>query len=893
MMNLNKACKNKTSLSRFINYRRMPYLFSLFIPKSYAGIIEIIGQRGNSFCRKPALVLLCSIIPAFSFAQKITTGGWHSIAICNDSTAWAWGRNSTGQLGDSSNTDKTVPVQVHGTNNSGFLKEVISVSAGVGYSIALKKDSTVWAWGRNASGQLGDSSKTDKIVPVQVHGPNNIGFLTGIVAIAAGREHVLALKKDSTVWAWGMGSTGALGDNAGVWRWTPVQVHGAGNVGFLTGIVAIAAGNTHSLALKADGTVWAWGGGGNGQLGNNTIAPYVYVPVQVHNVGNAGFLTGITAIAVSDNNSMALKNDGTVVTWGWNLYGQLGDNTIANRSTPVQVHGPNNSGLLTDVMAVGMAWHFTIALKADGTVWAWGRNQYGQLGDGSNTQSNTPVQVHGFNNVGFLTGITAIATGYYHALAMKNDGTLWAWGNNNFGELGNGQTNVTGCYCESAPVQVNGLCAVTAVTPVADFSTNQTEFCANSCINFTDKSKNADSWLWNFEGGMPSSSTAQTPPPICYSAAGEYNVTLITGNVNGADTMKRVKYIKVNPSVTASVSISSSDTTVCAGTTVIFSATPANGGASPLFQWKVNGIDAGANSSVYSSDTLEDDDEVSCTMTSGENCVSGSPASSAPIRITVNPVPSAGTVSAVRDTICEGTPAILTVTGSTGNIQWQSSAYASTGFSDIPAAVNPSYTEILPQKTYFRVYASNGSCTDTSASYPVMVNPSPVAEFSYTVTERKVTLSNNSTGATRYNWSFDDGSPSSAEENPVHHYTSDGTYHVCLEALNGSNCSFTTCQDIFIGMDAAVTLSEPVGWQLFPNPAGDVIYITGKKQEDMERIELSDIQGRKMLMKDFSGANVSNAQINLSSLAAGMYLLKIKSKDENNMPALFRIFITK
>ncbi len=929
---------------------------------------------GVAFC-----LLLCGLY-SFSYAQKIAAGAYHSVSVCDDA-AWAWGNNLTGALGDSTNVSKSVPVQVHGANNSGFLKDVTAVSAGINYSLALKKDGTVWAWGRNASGELGDSTKDDKRTPVQVHGPNNVGFLTDIVAIAAGREHALALKSDSTVWAWGMGSTGALGDNAGVWRWVPVQVHGPNNAGFLTGIIAIAAGNTHSLALKADGTVWAWGGGGNGQLGDNTFAPYKYVPVQVHNVGNTAFLTGAIAISASDNNSMALINDGSVVTWGWNLYGQLGDNTVSNRSTPVQVHGPNNSGFLTDIIAVGAAWHFSIALKNDGTVWAWGRNQYGQLGDGGVAQSNTPVQVHGANNTGFLTGITAIATGYYFSLASKNDGTLWAWGHNYYGELGNGQPNTTGCECASAPVQVNGLCTVAAVTPVADFSANQTELCESSCVNFTDNSKDADSWKWNFEGGTPASFTGKNPPQICYSASGEYTVTLVVGNAGNTDTLKRTKYIKINPTVTASVSISASDISICSGTPVTFSTTPANGGSTPSYQWKVNGNNAGTGNTyltntladndevicvmtssencvtgspassapihitvyptvtasvsisasdtsicagtpvtfsttpanggstpsyqwkvngnnagtgnTYSTNTLADNDEIVCVMTSNANCVTGSPASSAPISVTVSPVPVAGTVSADRDTVCEGTPAILTVTGSTANIQWQYSAYASTGFSDIPSAVNSSYTGVLSNSTYFRVYVSNGNCADTSASYPVIANPAPVAGFSYTVTGKEATFANNSTGATRYHWNFDDGSPVSAEENPVHLFPADRTYHVCLEALNGSNCSFTTCQDILIGTDAVVTLPEPDEWQIFPNPANDVIYITGKKNEDIAGVEICDMPGRIILSRHFNGVKQNNLHINISALPAGIYLLKITSKEEKNIRQVFRMIKTK
>jgi len=248
--------------------------------------------------------------------------------------------------------------------------------------------------------------------------------------VAAGGYHSLALKSDGTVLAWGDNANGQFGDGTNTSRNTPVQVSG------LTGVVNIAAGIIHSLALKSDGTVWAWGYNGHGQLGDGTTTGR-NTPVQVSG------LTGVVDIAAGTYHSLALKSDGTVWVWGSNNYGQLGDGTTTNRNTPVQVSG------LTGVVDIAAGTTHSLALKSDGTVWVWGYNGHGQLGDGTNTSRNTPVQVSG------LTGVVNIAAGDVHSLALKSDGTVWAWGYNGYGQLGDGTTTN-----RNTPVQVSGLTGV-------------------------------------------------------------------------------------------------------------------------------------------------------------------------------------------------------------------------------------------------------------------------------------------------------------------------------------------------------------------------------------------------------------------------------------------------
>ena len=363
-------------------------------------------------------ILLGVDLAGFTFSGYISgrlATSYHSVYLESDGTVWTWGNNSNGQLGDGTTSDEPIPVPV------GVLTGITVIAAGSNHTVALKNDGTVWAWGSNNKGQLGDGTTTDRWTPVPVAG------LTGITAIDAGSNHSVALKNDGTVWAWGSNSNGQLGNGTTTDNPTPIQVTG------MTYIVDIAAGDTHTIALRSvtpmknDGIVWAWGNNSSGQLGDGTTTNRL-TPIQV-----AG-LSGITDITAGDNHNVALRNlytttnDGTLWAWGLNSNGQLGDGTTINRLTPVQVAG------LSIVTTIAGGTDHSIALKSDGTVWAWGNNDKGQIGDGTTTERLSLVQVTG------LTGVTAIASGYKNNVVLKSDGTLQAWGYNNKGQLGDGTT---------------------------------------------------------------------------------------------------------------------------------------------------------------------------------------------------------------------------------------------------------------------------------------------------------------------------------------------------------------------------------------------------------------------------------------------------------------------
>ncbi len=353
------------------------------------------------------------------------SNGQAGLPQMNSGAIWTWGSDNHGQLGNGATDDHHTPIQI--SNLTG----VIAVAGGDTHSLALKSDGTVWAWGNNPGGLLGiGSTNTISSTPAQVVG------LTGVIAVAGGQLFSLALKSDGTVWAWGANPYGELGNGSTApSSTTPVQVS------YLTGIIGVAAGTIHALAVKSDGTVWAWGGSQFGQVGNAITGDRTNLPFPI-----AGLRKIIAASAGGDHN-LALKYDGTVWAWGGNSYGQLGNGTTSVSSiNPVQVVG------LDGVTAVAAGTFFSLALKSDRTVWAWGSNSYGQLGNGTTIDSSTAIQLSG------LTGVIAIAAAGDHALALKSDGTVWTWGGNGAGQLGNGTvTNST------IPVQVSGLDRVTAV----------------------------------------------------------------------------------------------------------------------------------------------------------------------------------------------------------------------------------------------------------------------------------------------------------------------------------------------------------------------------------------------------------------------------------------------
>lgn len=330
-------------------------------------------------------------------------GNAHSLALRSDKTVWTWGAGYSGQLGNGINTASSVPIQVNS------LSAIKAISAGGNANYAVQNDGTVKSWGSNAAGQLGNSAIIDSSLPVTVIG------LNAITTISGGYQHALALKSDGTVFAWGLNSWG-LGTYGGLGIGSSeYSVHTPVQISSLNGIIAIAAGATHSLFLKNDGTVWSTGHNFEGQLGNGANIDQ-NVPVQV--IG----LTGVTAIAAGRTVSVALKSDGTVWAWGSNAENELGNGTATDSNVPVQV------SLLSDITSIACGESSSLALRNDGVAWAWGKNNYGQYGIGTFGNSDVPVQVIGLcpliassTSVNLISGISVFPNPSEGIIKIAND----------------------------------------------------------------------------------------------------------------------------------------------------------------------------------------------------------------------------------------------------------------------------------------------------------------------------------------------------------------------------------------------------------------------------------------------------------------------------------------
>ena len=329
----------------------------------------------------------------------------------NTNTLFSWGLNTNGQLGQNNQTYYSSPVQIPGTTWS-------SIAAGNNHALAKKTDGTLWSWGYNGQGNLGQNNTTEYSSPVQIPG-------TTWNYLWAGSGNSFATKTDGTLWAWGTNYRGNLGQSNRTNYSSPIQIPGT----TWRSIVSVNGNNCGVYATKTDNTLWSWGYNYRGHLGQNNLTQYSS-PVQIPG-------TTWSSIAGGNQHGLATKTDGTLWAWGNNAYGELGQGNRTYYSSPVQIPGNTWSSIS------GSSANNNLATKTDGTLWAWGRNLYGNLGQNNTTFYSSPVQIPGTTWSSISASLNSFST--------KTDGTLWSWGYNGFGQLG--QNNRT--YI-SSPVQIPG-----------------------------------------------------------------------------------------------------------------------------------------------------------------------------------------------------------------------------------------------------------------------------------------------------------------------------------------------------------------------------------------------------------------------------------------------------
>lgn len=359
-----------------------------------------------------------------SGAASAAAGVSHFAVLKNDNTIWSWGDNSKGQLGNGGEFFFPKPVRIESLDN------VKQVAASKNFTAAVKEDGTLWAWGSNSNGLLGDGSKADSYSPVQVKGINDVE------KVAAGIGHVLALKKDGTVWTWGSNLNGELGDGTYISKNEPTQVQGINNV------TDIAAGNSFSIATGKGGSIWVWGSSGYGKDDDPKYQDKSK-PVMIKEFNGAKLITA------GYDHGLALRADRSVWAWGSNAYGQFGyslDDSVLKKKEAVRVLG------ISDIRQVSAGYSHNLTLKMDGTVVGWGNNDYGQLGV-NRTSNYVKLAVKG------LQDVAVVAAGNNSSFAVKKDGTLWAWGDNSLGQLGTNDT-----VSSSIPVQVSDMINIKCIS---------------------------------------------------------------------------------------------------------------------------------------------------------------------------------------------------------------------------------------------------------------------------------------------------------------------------------------------------------------------------------------------------------------------------------------------
>jgi alpha-tubulin suppressor-like RCC1 family protein len=474
------------------------------------------GQLGDG-----TTVLRTTSVPVGNLtrAAAITAGGNHTCALRADGTARCWGFNGSGRLGDGTTSERHSPVVVQGLLNA------VAITAGFSHTCALAADGTGRCWGDNTSGKMGNGTiGGSSLTPVAVS--SSLGVA---VAISAGAQHTCALLADGSAKCWGSDLFGQLGDGTfvidGVGEAPTPVLAGSGTFTARD----IAAGRSHTCAVRANGTVACWGSNDSGQIGDGTIGGTRLSPVNLPNLAN------VAAIAAGEAHTCAVLANGTARCWGLNSSGQLGNGTVSNSPRPAAVNG------LTNVVAIAaggtLGSSHTCALLADGRVLCWGANGSGQLGIGNTLPSSVPVPVSGLTDavsisVGeshscalvaigalfcwgsdgvtshtlpTLVGLDSVVTaagGNRHTCALRADGTAWCWGQNILGQLGNGSTTST-----SSPTLVTSL--FNSVAIAGGFG--------HSCASLADGT--ARCWGDNATGQLGDSTTTSSTTPTLVQAS--------------------------------------------------------------------------------------------------------------------------------------------------------------------------------------------------------------------------------------------------------------------------------------------------------------------------------------------------------------------------------------
>lgn len=539
---------------------------------------------------------------------RIDGGTYHTASVKSDGTVWTWGYNGNGQLGGGTvGATVSAPVQLAG------LSEMATATAGGYHTVAAKQDGTVWAWGYNANGRVGDGTTVQKTAPVQVTG------LSNVIEVVAGDSHTLALKSDGTVWAWGYNFFGQLGVGSFDFtdRKTPVQVMG------LTNVVAIAAGGKGSMALKADGTVWVWGSYKNNMYSTIsadwTATGGASGPYPVPGLANVVAIAagGSSTTGTNADVSLALTDDGSLYAWGSNDWGELGQGTAGSsgaKALPTLVTAMSGKTILN----MATSGYHVVALTDDGTQWSWGLGYSGQLSDGLSGNEAGQSYYHyaaaPITSATSLTNVLDIAVSAGSTMALNADLTYSAWGSNAGGQLGNGTTTN-----QSLPVTIVGTSASGVYTALeASAAKTDIQVSIDSAPNPVQAGQNVTYTLGVINVGaatatnvrttlvLPAEATFVSADAGCVYSANVGGVTCTIGSLSAASNVNLHVVAKIaaagNYSAVANAVFDGTDSAAAnnvAGTQLTVSSATGNNADVPIPLWALGSLGAALLGGIY------------------------------------------------------------------------------------------------------------------------------------------------------------------------------------------------------------------------------------------------------------------------------------------------------
>ncbi|MBI0090716.1 InlB B-repeat-containing protein [Bifidobacterium sp. W8113] len=419
--------------------------------------------------------------------SQVSSGGYviadltgYSLAVGSDGNAYAWGNNKFGQLGNGTTAQRNTPVPVPKPAGAPADFTYVQADAGGYHSLAIGSDGYVYAWGLNDHGQLGNNTKSNSSTPVRVHGPGNTGEGLKAIQVAAGAWNSMALAADGTVYTWGSISRGWSYDCSSA-QTVPITVKDPSDASGVLHAVQISTSWSFDMALGQDGYVYTWGYNAYGQLGNNTsdgISTNIFhpTPSRVFATGKSTAAAGpwLKAVQVSAGgwHALAIDEDGNTWAWGYNGHGELGNGKTYANPVPVRVQYPKDAGTVAATQ-ISAGFYHSLALDKEGNAWAWGRNDYGQLGDNTTSDRHSPVKVlasaQSTSSAEPWLNPVQISAGWQHSLAVGTDGVAKAWGDNQYGQLGN--PNAGSRSLTPVPVSFNLMPVITGVrfdqTPVS------------------------------------------------------------------------------------------------------------------------------------------------------------------------------------------------------------------------------------------------------------------------------------------------------------------------------------------------------------------------------------------------------------------------------------------